>query len=134
MREIKFRAWVNGGMEIYTLRPFAGITETSLFLGVCSDEPIPIMQFTGLTDAKGKEIYEGDILKSNRADDKKSEVYWREEVAGFEFVATDGSGDSWMPNSDAVGYSWEIVGNIYEHPHLVEDSNRSQSKPKEGGS
>jgi len=66
MREIKFRAWdknekiMLGVMNIFELieteRPF----KTTEFK---ENDEIGIMQFTGLKDKNGKEIFEGDVLK-----------------------------------------------------------------------
>lgn len=71
-------------------------------------------QFTGLKDKNGKEIYEGDIIKMNNHWDsswasKPMEVKFQQGCF-FPF----GSGD-WEPDLEDC----EIVGNIYEHPHLL---------------
>lgn len=60
MRKIKFRAWDEdlGMSEPFNLEG-AGI----MFLE--GGNPDSIMQYTGLKDKNGKEIYEGDIVKTN---------------------------------------------------------------------
>jgi len=61
MREIKFRAWHNGkmiqGVGVYEGTAIIDINEDSPYLWTAE-----VMQFTGLHDKNGKEIYEGDIL------------------------------------------------------------------------
>ena len=61
-REIKFRAWnLDDGMLYFDFDSF----QKDYY-----DQYGNIMQFTGLTDKNGKEIYEGDILTSKYVDKK----------------------------------------------------------------
>ena len=58
-REIKFRAWVDGKM----ITPAVWINEENLpSYSLGSAPKYPLMQYTGLKDRSGVEIYEGDIL------------------------------------------------------------------------
>jgi len=80
-----------------------------------------VMQYTGLKDRNNVEIFEGDILSSGRT----TLIYQVEwdigEVARFVGVCAEPEKDFAL-----MSYSWgeaEIIGNIYEHKHLLESDN-----------
>lgn len=110
-RVIKFRAW--DGNEMIKM-PLTSIYGLSRFFGFIP-EKAPIMQFTGLTDKNGKEIYEGDVVKtvwvSNDPADEMIEV--------SEVVYKDGAfyTDEYLLSE--TNEATEIIGNIYENPELL---------------
>lgn len=103
MREIKFRALVGGEM---------------IFFGVLSDAnhvitDEPIMQYAGLKDKHGKEIYEGDIVLYNRggSDECVSEVTYNLRFPKSEFC---------LGHAGHRLDETEVIGNIYENPELLD--------------
>ncbi len=124
MREIKFRAFYNGKMyEVENWMFKVGMNW--VIVEDESVEKIPaesIMQYTGLKDANGKEIYEGDIVKITNFIDMKTiyEIIWNEEVASFEYK--DGPYiNEYGDIIPGIHYPNEctVVGNICENPELL---------------
>jgi hypothetical protein len=127
MREIKFRAWdktqrkmvevgqitwANATDKSYmSLRYFTNRDDDILF---CND--VELMQYTGLKDKNGKEIYEGDVLHC----DGFWNLYavWDEENARFAFLCTDWVVTQGHPIQPNIS-SYCIIGNIYENPELL---------------
>jgi hypothetical protein len=121
MREIKFRAWVRTSPS--TSRKMIrvkGIDWGSNYItdnathGRCSIIGNVLMQYTGLKDKNGVEIYEGDIVLINHMGMRG--IYSTHEDVRFQ----DGVFEVWGHNSLRGCHTiCEVIGNIYEHPHLL---------------
>jgi uncharacterized phage protein (TIGR01671 family) len=133
MREIKFRLfWYKKIYQINTIQWYSTgkvnrVTaiyedgETTKWL-YPNNKNIVLLQYTGLKDKNGKEIYEGDILNSlYRSDGCKGiyEVQWSDIRASF-FAKRHGEHQQMLVSifpSDLQ--RCEIIGNIYENPDLL---------------
>jgi len=125
MREIKFRAWDTVGNQWLWITGFE-TAETSKSDGYTLDgifhngdyvgkEGIVLMQYTGLKDRHGQEIYEGDILR----DDEMGLNVVRWEDGSFWLEMFYEGGQSLMEHLSDYNEVCEVIGNIYEHPHLL---------------
>ena len=123
MREIKFRAWDNetnnmiypekvidpghhsfnmysGSLQYYNLQNGYGTGE--------------IMQYTGLKDKNGQDIYEGDVVKytDESLDPTPAIVAYSGTSFSTECTITKDLGDMY-------GFEFEVIGNIHENPELL---------------
>lgn len=115
MREIKFRAWdkVQKGM-------YQSITLREIIKSWPADDDkarnLIFMQYTGLKDKNGEEIYEGDILDcqwniDNKMTGDRRVLYEVTDIREFYYDTKGGYID--------LDDHW-VIGNIYENPELLE--------------
>jgi uncharacterized phage protein (TIGR01671 family) len=119
-REIKFRAWDKLLKKMFNDISFIYIKDSlsySLYenkTGKYFVSQCYLMQFIGLKDKNGKEIYEGDIIKAR---------FWdREKRKTFQVYFEDGCFFAKSIEMDAFLYelkNMEVLGNIYENPELL---------------
>jgi uncharacterized phage protein (TIGR01671 family) len=119
-REIKLRAWDNSLKKIRT----SGI---SINKGVISseDKDIILMQFTGLKDKNGKEIYEGDIVRVYATHKRLIPInFMIFEVVyeGTSFRIVRRGNYEFLGIVASYPNSLEVLGNIYENPELLEET------------
>ena len=140
MREIKFRAWDKEyekmtyfDDEDYDYNPPLVFRLDQVFKKDSNyddyedfeyndiTDKVEIMQYTGLHDKNGKEIWEGDILQ---IDVDKAWVMWNDKYGYFQLVPI---GDYYF-DSDVIGQALEytkpeVIGNIYENKELLNETN-----------
>ena len=125
MREIKFRAWDKKENKMQQVVQILYGHEASnyplsvdFFRSVKSRliKDIELMQYTGLKDKNGVEIYEGDIVMIYDARESESFPMFSEKVI-FEKgkFMTEGEFDLY----DTDSYSYELIGNIFENKELL---------------
>ena len=124
VREIKFRAW--GCNTIFYEKQdekemfIPSVTEyndINVEIGNHQEDGIIFMQYTGLIDKNGVEIYEGDVVLANESD--KYEVYFDSGAYFLHNIEQDSDfEDIAMFMCKTIGI---VVGNIYENPELLEE-------------
>lgn len=137
-REIKFRCWdkdhkkmiyfdgENYYLNIPTIDPdgYKGwvgmeIKETGLSSSFLYSSQDVLMQYTGLKDKNGKDVFEGDVVKTRfgngliKWSDRGGSFVWK--VVGGETYIVDGFRDA--SNNNEV----EVIGNIHESPELLKN-------------
>lgn len=148
-REIKFRAW--DGKKIHNVEQI-DFRDMKVFYGTVTidgdnipywNKAVKLMEFTGLKDKNGKEIYEGDIVEF---DDSSEDEYGAEydilnkavvvfndgrwELDDFQELGTPVTSVIGFMNNDMNQEDWHlfiseeltIVGNIYENPELLKET------------
>lgn len=155
MREIKFRAWDNEKLEMiydghcdkYSGMWGSGSTTLSLrfdgsIVGQIDDDGgksglwehdaelkkgrFALMQYAGLKDKHGKEIYEGDIVRNwyfaiYEIAGFYAPIFWEDRRAGFVTWSriNPKSWEDYCLVTDELCRKLEVIGNIYENPELV---------------
>jgi len=115
-REIKFRAWDSiagqmwedvyfDGGHIYTIGPDG---ENASTMPRWDDNAL--MQFTGLLDKNGKEIFEGDIIIWQDTGSNYPNIMHKKEVVQWGNIGWDGFSPI---------YENEVIGNIYENKEIL---------------
>lgn len=121
-REIKFRAW-NGAYNYMAYQGTPDLETLQSFMHHYGDQHL--MQFTGLKDKKGVEIYEGDIISDLVESDgeliqSKCQVYF-DEMTGQFMLDCSAKQDLSFGTSlfqELEDFEYEIIGNIYDNPDL----------------
>ncbi len=112
MREIKFRVWDK------ELKKWSDIPLEYAIKDIALYTDYEWCQFTGKFDIRGNEIYEGDIVRFQRREGEVfiGEIAYIEEYGAY-FVIHSGISD----NQLYAFSQYEVIGNIFENPELLED-------------
>lgn len=125
MREIKFRAWdkFNGKMVYADMdRLLDGYKACDMRVLAQEEQLSPIMQYTGLKDKNGVEIYEGDVVRIFKRG--RWQIVWG--IDGWIIKRLNGNprGYGLATYTDCVDETaelglYEVIGNIHENPDLI---------------
>jgi hypothetical protein len=127
MREIKFRAWDSDYDKMRYVEEFTIRYEkdNGFHSGGYADNgdygDYILMQYTGLKDKNGKEVYEGDVVTcASLVANCLHEIVLQEEIGGLIVGGMPG-----YALKGCKGYAWtseeEIVGNKFENPELINE-------------
>lgn len=121
MRELKFRVWDKVKEEFYY--PLAGLHASYVV-----NENYVVQQYTGLKDLNGKEIYDGDIIKSTYIDcSPEGRMDYEEHIRVVEWDSHDLKWGIKNPKVKtwcyyehlAFSLGSKVIGNIFENPELI---------------
>lgn len=118
-RPIRFRAW-----DTKVKRMYNDIHTMPNFVDFLDDKYMQVMQYTGVIDKNGKEIYEGDIVAPQDKEDasvaiiiieggcvRKKYIEWEDRTLEYPV---------W---GDIDSEVFVVVGNIFENPELLNENN-----------
>lgn len=131
-REIKFRAWDKrnkkmlkvAGVELISGREIVSVgtlLPDEVVYGKVNGSNLSLMQYTGIHDKNGREIYEGDIVHAyDQEPDRDEPDYRGSEATGI----VEFNGSMFMLDDDIVlDYPpiLEVIGNIFENTEMLEE-------------
>lgn len=127
MRKIKFRAFLKSNQTMYDVLILDIIdnkvlinNEEKQLRGYVKYQDVELMQYTGLKDANGKDIYEGDIISFG---DNKGVVFYKHAKFRIKYRYhnnCDCSCDCYEDLSEVLYYNKvQIIGNVYENKELL---------------
>ena len=133
MKQFKFRAWhpENKSMILFDLEraskdQFTSSEVCALLSNTHSQGKDLMMQFTGLTDKLGTEIYEGDILQPSSYTKSKvgrCVVVFKKGMFCFDiikpFVASIGPMSKSLSRGESANNEFVVIGNKFENPELL---------------
>lgn len=120
MKEIKFRAWDNCAKQMIYKHYYIGFSgEIKPY-----NDSLILMQYTGLKDKNGKEIYEGDICiiyeLTNTREVGKGLVVYDELECLYAIDKTPLQYHVYNTATNNPRACLKVIGNIYENPELLE--------------
>jgi len=131
MREIKFRAWIKEDKKMENVKTM-GFTDKTIrclkknefinayLLRRVSFDDVELMQYTGLKDKNGKEIYENDLISCNKY--KNIVVFFENGCFKVKYSKNDTTNVTCTLDTFLEKYKCKISGNVYENKNLLEEN------------
>lgn len=133
-REIKFRIWDIENKEMLKVQEldfeptFYGgriAIRPDQYNDYFDTEDMILMQYTGLHDKNGKEIYEEDVVKITNKNSKVipikpliAQIVWSEEYLAYILITTSVK-DAFENLGDYIDYDIEVIGDVFDNPELL---------------
>ena len=125
----KFRAWDGQDMvmrDVEQLRFAHNSNNHVVYITIDGEEwetgpALILMQSTGLKDKNGVEIFEGDIVRWHDVVTWDYSVTFKDGV----FCISDDPSSNFYHLKEDINGKFEVIGNIYENPELLEQANES---------
>ena len=144
MRDIKFRCWDTENKEMLEVQELdyedsyngQPMIRTTMYSDYFDTEDMILMQYVGLKDKNGKEIYEGDIVKVKLYKGEEEKYFvGKVEYFGSSFIVdADNDSDYHVYDLDGFGIDFkynledcEVIGNVWEDSDLLNDNKNTES-------
>lgn len=132
MRETKFRGkrldngeWIEGDLLRMNGHWFIFLDPAPEGIDKYAVDPATVGEFTGLKDKNGKEIYEGDVIRSPLSEDKTRphRIFYHTGNAAFMGALVDRKELCYLRLDQDWIYKFEkeVIGNIHDNPELLKD-------------
>ena len=129
-RVIKFRVWCKQNEVMKSVARIGFIEDKLWYVEDEDHETQPpyfyddddwaLMQYTGLKDKNGKEIYEGDIVKGKNYGFNNPIRFIGTVEYSYNHFKVIGCRNKYKGVSDELNTTYEVIGNMFENPELLE--------------